>query len=577
VVLACGPAAEGAVPSSCGGPDDPAFTAHRVITGEFGQAQQGSYVMLPFQVPAGTTAVRVRYCYDQPDVKPPGSPVANTLDMGVYDARQGPQWDAPEFRGWGGSSHPDVTVSPNGFSSEHDYLANPKGYVHGTTTRGFVPGPIPPGQWAVELGVASVTPVDEGNLDGKVAWRVEIDTTDDPTFADHPYQPTPYDTTPANPDPGWYEGDMHVHDEFSNLGAATIRETLNYAFSPQARGGAGLDFLSLSDYVGTDQWGEIGRYQPDYPGHLIQRAAEVITYHGHTNNQVSHTWADYRTGPIYLRYPSGKLVLMRHRRPPSTIFDTVHAAGGWTQINHPTIFPSQVPTFSSFCRGCPWDYSDKATDYRKVDAIEVSTGPAGTNDLTHPGPNPFTPLALQFYEHAIDANGFDSNHIAAVGSSDSHTAGRYTDLPGDIPGAPIGEARTVVRAPELSEQGIESGVKAGHTYVKLWGPGGPDVRFTAAGGGQHGMMGDTLHAPSARFDVHVLHLNSARAARPGIYTLFVYRNGLPWKALALPTSGDNASYTFRGSGPARYRLQIQRLAQGVAAIETVTSPIYLAP
>src|SRR5207247_5591197 len=118
------------------------------------------------------------------------------------------------------------------------------------------------------------------------------------------------------------------------------------------------------------------------------------------------------------------------------------------------------------------------TDDRKVDAIELSTGTAGSTEFTHPGPNPFTPLALAFYEHAIDANGFDSNHIAAVGSSDSHTAGRYDDLP-SIPGAPVGEARTVVYAPQLSEKGIEAGALAGHTYVKLWGSGGPDVRFSA--------------------------------------------------------------------------------------------------
>ena len=36
--------------------------ADRLITGSFGTEQQGSYVMVPFDVPAGVTAVRVKYC-----------------------------------------------------------------------------------------------------------------------------------------------------------------------------------------------------------------------------------------------------------------------------------------------------------------------------------------------------------------------------------------------------------------------------------------------------------------------------------------------------------------------------------
>ena len=51
-----------------------------------------------------------------------------------------------------------------------------------------------------------------------------------------------------------------------------------------------------------------------------------------------------------------------------------------------------------------------------------------------------------------------------------------------------------------------------------------------------------------------------------MYTLFVYRDGLPWKAVLLPASGDNFAYRFTGGGPARYRLQIQRFVEGVAAI-----------
>ena len=46
--------------------------------------------------------------------------------------------------------------------------------------------------------------------------------------------------------------------------------------------------------------------------------------------------------------------------------------------------------------------------------------------------------------------GTNSNHIAAVGSSDSHNAGRTPD---PVTQAPIGQATTIVYADELSEPG----------------------------------------------------------------------------------------------------------------------------
>src|SRR5687768_3966859 len=145
-----------AVPGSCPGSADGSFGAPLVMTGEFGTDVEGGYVLLPFDVPVGTTAVRVKYCHDQPEA-PTNAQIKHVLDLGLYDARGSDGFfDEDEFRGWGGSSHPDVTVSPNGFSSEAQYLASPRGHVHGRTTRGFEPGAIPPGEWAVELGVAAV-------------------------------------------------------------------------------------------------------------------------------------------------------------------------------------------------------------------------------------------------------------------------------------------------------------------------------------------------------------------------------------------------------------------------------------
>jgi hypothetical protein len=570
----------------CGG--EPMPSPDQVITGSFGKSVEGGYVMVPFTVPAGTDAIRVKYCHDQPlleTIPETGRLNKHTLDMGVYGPRSNAQdlWDEDEFRGWGGSSRKDVTLSP-----EATIDPDPNPVATSETTVGYHPGPIDPGEWAVELGVAAIG-LELPAEDGEVQWRVEIDLIDDPTFADEPFQPVPYDETPAQAGPGWYAGDFHVHARHSNPGDATMREVFSYAFCPDpdldalcdeddAKPGAGLDFITLSDYVNNRAWGEIGDFQADYPGKLIVRSAEVITYRGHINNHASLDFVDYRTGPIYERGGGGGLTPVRAARPASEILEDIRQAGGWNQLNHVETFPSEVPTFGNLCRGCSWEYSDAETNYSKVDAIEVATGPAGLQDVeVNPGPNPFTSLAIQFYEDALDAGGQNANHIAAVGSSDSHNAGRRND---PVTQSPIGQATTVVYADELSEQAIGDGVRARHTYAKIWGNDGPDLRFEAVDPsaiGEPAIMGDTIEADEATFTARVLGLDRARMARPGSYSLIVVRNGLPLLQVPIPPTGDEFELEFPSLGPARYGLEVIRPGVGAVSIEAYSSPIWHEP
>ena len=543
----------------------------RVITGSFGEAEEKSYVMVPFQVPRGTTAVRVKYCFDGPDIpiSTPAVSLKNTLDLGLYEPRRAGRevWGPAEFRGWGGSSHPDVTVSAEGFSTVREYTAEPRIDPPGKTTRAFLPGKIRPGLWAAELGVAAVLSPAEGNLDGEVAWRVEVELGDDPAFADDPYKPTRYRERPAQRRGGWYAGDMHVHAEHSAYGDATMREALDYALSARDDGGAGLDFVTLSDYVSGSSWGEIGRFQGRYRGKLIARSAEVITYEGHLNNHASGKVVDYRAGPVLERHADGTLSELRGPLPPSETFETIQRAGGFTQINHPTIFPSIAPGFAAFCRGCPWDYSDEETDYSRVDAIEIATGPA---DLESPvpgldlavGPNPFTVTAIGFYEEALATGA----RIAAVGVSDSHNAGR---TPNPVTQAPIGEATTMVRAAELSEEGLGCAIEAGHTYVKVIGPGGPDLRLlgrplSGDGGGRRAIFGDVIRSDAGA------RLTAVVVGGAGS-VLVATRNGRPIEAA--PVGSDRFKQTIEVTSPGRYGLQLNR----GTSIEAFSTPIYVEP
>ncbi len=521
----------------------------RVVTGTFDTATEGGYVLVPFDVPRGTTRVRVKLCYDQPPT-PLSSQVKHTLDLGLYEPTSDGFYDEDEFRGWGGSSRPNVTITPE------------------MATIGFIPGGdrdeagvarLAPGAWAAEIGVAAVAGVEEGDPDGSVAWRMEIFTSDNPADGADVWRPAPYDETPARSEAGWYKGDFHVHAEHSSPNDASMAEAFDYAFGPRPSG-AGLDFITLSDYVSSRHWGEIGRFQADYPGKLIVRSAEVITYRGHINNHGSVDYVDYRTGPIYELDDDGGLTQVRAARGADHIFDGIHDGGGWTQVNHPTTFPSKVPLFANMCRGCSYEYSDAETDWSKVDSMEVQTGPGGAPapEGNEPGPNPFTPLAIEWWDR-LQRSGFD---VTAVGSSDSHNAGA---TPGGITQSPIGEATTVVFARELSETAIQDAVLAGHAYVKFFSSDGPDLRLTALRpNGTTAIMGDEVKAASTTLTARVM---GAFGGQPR--TLVILRDGLP--VVSVPVPSADFSIDLPIAVPGDYRLQLQR----GTAIEALTNPINL--
>ena len=552
---------------SVAGADDPpdppnpgcgngAGETHVTFSGTFDTSDEGAYVFVPFTVPTGTTRVRTHLTHTGIDLANPVT--KHTLDLGLYQPRTGsdPLWGEAEFRGWGGSSRLNACVSAK------------------EATVGFLPGPIIPGQWAAEIGVAAVAGPDEGDSDGRVDWTLDVFLSADPAHETPAWTPVDYDEAAALPDPGWYAGDFHVHARHSNPGDAAMSEVFDYAFSPIDEGGAGLDFLTLSDYVTTRHWDDIGRFQARHPGKLIIRSAEVITYRGHINNHASVDWADYRTGDVYRREADGSLTLLRPAADHTArdVFDEIHANGtGWTQVNHPTTFPSKVPAFGNLCRGCSWEYSDAETDWSRVDAFEVHTGPAGSPEKWHGqqpdqlqtptdgtvGPNPFTPPAIEWWDR-LQREGHD---ITGVAVSDSHRASRQ-----ELLFSPVGEGTTVVFADELSEQGIRRGILAGHAFVKLFGNHGPNLRLTARRAGTPGpvvMMGDEIEGKVIRFEATVI----GKGTGPGPLTLVVLRDGVPIRSV--PVTGETFTHRWVATLPGDYRIQVQR----GSAIEALTNPI----
>ena len=297
-----------------------------------------------------------------------------------------------------------------------------------------------------------------------------------------------------------------------------MTEAFDYAFRPLAQGGAGLDFITLSDYVTDTAWGEIGRHQPAHPGKLIVRSSEVITYRGHANNHASLRYVDHRTGPVYERGSSGDLrpAARRPRRRARCSTRCTRAAGSPRSTTRGSS-RRRCPASTSCAAAAPGTTRAAETDYRAVDAIEIATGPAGLKEDPQPGPNPFTPLAIQFWEDAIDAGG--QNAQPDRGGRLERLAQRRSH-PRPVTQSPIGQATTVVYADELSERGIQRGVEARHTYVKVFGNDGPDLRFEAPSPGSSGppaIMGDAVPGGGVEFTARVIGAGPG-AARPGSYT-----------------------------------------------------------
>ena len=447
IAFAVGPAAASAATCPLPAQAEPGFTEAIDVEGDVDPSRTGGYLQIPFDVPDGTTAIRVRYSYDQPGdtcVAPPGP--SNTLDMGVYSPRDAgdPVWGIDESRGWSGSAVRDLAIAVNGFSDEATYEAAPKALVHGRTTRAYRPGAIPAGEWAVELGLAFIVSPDPNGIH----YRVLVETTSSTDWSDDPYAPSGYSPGPVRSDAGWYAGDMHVHGE-QEPGNATMTDTFARAFGPLSSGGSGLDFVTIVDHNNDVAHDDLAGQQAAHPDNLIIPGTEVTTYRGHHNDQGSGPLVDFRGGPVLApaagtdlgaNVPDGALEQVRDPLPPSGRFAELAAGGNWSQINHPTIF-RDAP---SACRGCAWSYDDAETDYSKVDAIEVQTGPAGIPSSAPAAPNPFTATAFDFYERALETGA----HIAAVGSSDDHRGGSATG-PFD---SPVGSATTMVYATELSQQ-----------------------------------------------------------------------------------------------------------------------------
>lgn len=484
LVVPLGPAAgQGAEPICAPGGEPVTYE------GEEGPDDAGTFRLLPFDVAPATTRVEVDYDWGEAG-ELPGTPLTSTtVDLGLWD-EAGP-YDADGFRGWSGSRHREIHVQAD------------------AAERGYLAGPVEPGVWHVELGIAAVGP--EGGW-----WEVEIRCLD-PDVGEPPLgsPPDPYPVDPrhvARDEPGWYHGDLHMHAYHSHPDAPDWDGFVAFAREQ------GLDFLPITEYTTTAHWYELGAVQDAHPDLVVWPGREIITYQGHAIT-LGETW-----GHVEYRHGHGDIT-MREIQAESVARDALF------QVAHPTTF--EGPLFENFCRGCAWELADH-TDWDAVDTIEVLTGPP----VAYPGgdqdqvgfENPFMTTAIAMWEDLLN----DGHRITAVGGSDDKWAGERTDEFGTI--SPHGVPATAVYAEELSRPALEEALRAGRAYVRTRGVhDSPALEMTAtAPGGEQVTFGGSLAADVAEITVTV---------RDGSgQVLVLVRNGD--EQLIVPVVDDDFEHTF---------------------------------
>jgi hypothetical protein len=508
------------------------FTGH--VTSADTSSDAPRYLLQAFDVAAGTTRIEVVYDWSDDDPALPGSPLTQTVfDLGLWDGDG--YRNAAGFRGWSGSRVGRVSAG------------QPPAFVQqDAAERGYVPGVIEPGTWHVEIGVAAVTPSPAG-----ATWTATVTCSSPPVGA--PFVAQPVDPTHvADPDPGWYHGDFHMHGFHSNLNAPDWPGLVTLAR------GENLDFLPITDYVTGQHWSELGPVQEANPDLVIWPGREIITYYGHAN-ALGET-------PGVLEYRHGfEDVTLR------AIQAATRAEGALFQVNHPTIFPG--PVFANFCRGCEFQQDEVMIDWDAVDTMEVLTGPAlvSSADVGLPGlpvmiQNPFMQPAIDLWHEQLMAG----HRITAVSGSDS----KGVDSPEERERVGHGSSATAVYARQLARPALIEAIRAGHAYVRTLGVDeSPALELTAeTAGGRRGTFGDRLVADTATVTVTVTGGEGQ--------LLLVTRNGEA-AGPPVPIDADPFTHVFTadrtdGEGPLGtfWRVDTQTLSPA-PLLTTIGNPVFL--
>ena len=254
-------------------------------------AGSGTYVYLPFHVPAGVTRIDVSMTKADPNAK---------IGIGLFDQR-GPDYQTPGFRGVFGEERSAFFLSA------------------AQAQQSFIPGPIESGTWTVVVPVFSVPR--PSDIMVKVTMTGE---PQGPAFQLGAQCGVVVDT------PGWYRGDLHCHTpESSDAWAAGT--ALSPAGWADACRRTGLDYIAVTDHNVVS-----GNFhlQRDAGADVLLMAGEEMTNWAWGHATVSGIdpaeWLDWRQAP------TGK-PLPQYGRRISEFIRVAEGMGAFVAAAHPRL------------------------------------------------------------------------------------------------------------------------------------------------------------------------------------------------------------------------------------------------
>lgn len=400
--------------------------------------------------------------------------------------------DQSGYRGWGGGTTENAILGEQAAS------------------RAYVPGPIAAGEWKVVVGKAKI-------VMAPARYHLELTLRDAPTLAPQPER-TPYaEIAPLRRERRYYAGDLHAHSLHSTDARPTLSEMAELAHR------RGLDFVVISDHNTVTQLDFFAQAQRQHPELLLVPGIEVTTYAGHAGAIGATRFVEHKIGLAASSF--------------AQVAAAVHGQGAVLSINHPVLDLGDV------CIGCAWRHG--------LDGVEVNAVEIGTGGLMQ-GAVLFSAGAIKFWEGLL-AQG---RHVAAVGGSDDHLAGKGMGRRD----SPIGDPTTLIWAAELSVPALLAGLKQGRTVVKLQGPSDPMVELQA---GELG-VGDTVIGRSAILTARV-------TGGVGGSVRFV-KNGQPDDAVVIDSDPFVLSRDVLAGADAQDRYRVEVLLDNQP--RTVTSPLY---
>ena len=346
-----------------------------------------------------------------------------------------------------------------------------------------------------------------------------------------------------------------------------MTETFDFAFKPLVAGRRRPRLHHALRLRRADSaWGEIGRYQPDYPGQAdrAQRRGDHLP-RPHEQPRQRDSTSTTAPGPIFEREHDGTLVPRRAgraRRASCSTTCTPPAAS--PRSTTPRSSPRRCPFFAAVLPRLPVGLhgrGDRLLEGRRDRGVDRA---AAADEPVHAS------SAIAFYERALDPGRQDRGGRRRATRTTPAADGRVPQ--------PAGADRHAdhrrVRRRALRGAASSRAVKAGHTYVKLTRQHGARTCGSPPGPAQaavRAMIGDTVRGNEADFIARVLDGSRRVRGSPGRRRWCSQGRG------AVADRDRRRATTSRCPSPRRARPLPAAAPARRGEIEVVSSPIWFEP